>query len=203
MLVAAVPVIARVDGKLVPWNRRESKKWQNAASIAVHLFCREDRKFWKVHEDTSHVIMVDQAEDLLNDDTFAALEEVVLSGKVRMILESPPCRRFSMMRHFPLPDRREGPRPLRGRYGDRRVALEGLTDWELRRVKGDAILVFRMFWLQLLGEVVARRRRIRRPDSPREGRVPLHMDVAGVGEDDEAPLNSRVCGAPPPCRPLK
>ena len=106
--------------------------------------------------------MVDQAEDLLNDDTMAALEEVVLSGKVRMIL-GPPCCTFSVMRHFPLPDGREGPCPLRGLYGDRRFAFEGLTDWELRRVKGDTILVFRMFWLQLLGEVVARRRRIRRP----------------------------------------
>ena len=31
-------------------------------------------------------------------------------------------------------------------------------------MKGDAILVFRMFWLHLLGEVVARRKRIPRPD---------------------------------------
>ena len=52
-----------------------------------------------------------------------------------------------------------GPRPLRARYGPERFALEGLTDWELRKAKGDCILIFRMIFLQLLAEVEARRRR--------------------------------------------
>ena len=158
-LLAAIPVKSGMDGPRVPWNRRERKKWKRVSSLAIHLFCGKDRRFWKAEDDQSHVINVDQAENLLDDSTYAALLEVACSGKLDMLFGGPPCRTFTVLRHFVLDVPGGGPRPLRARYGPERFALEGLTDWELRKVKGDCILIFRMIFLQLLAEVEARRRK--------------------------------------------
>ena len=158
-LLAAIPVKSGMDGPRVPWNRHERKKWKRVSSLAIHLFCGKDRRFWKAEDDQSHVINVDQAENLLDDSTYAALLEVACSGKLEMLFGGPPCRTFTVLRHLVLDVPGGGPRPLRARYGPERFALEGLTDWELRKVKGDCILIFRMIFLQLLAEVEARRRR--------------------------------------------
>ena len=154
-LLAAIPVKAGVDGARVPWNRRERKKWKRATSVAVHLFCGKDRRYWRTESEHQHVVTVDQAEDLLNDSTFAALEHLACSGKLAFLFGGPPCRTFTVMRHFLMNAPGGGPRPLRARHGPQRFALEGLTDWELRKVKGDAVLLFRMIWLYLLAVVSA------------------------------------------------
>ena len=158
-LLAAIPVKSGMDGPRVPWNRRERKKWRQASSLAIHLFCGKDRRFWKAEDDQSHVITVDQAENLLDDSTYAAFLEVACSGKLDMLFGGPPCRTFTVLRHFVMDVPGGGLRPLCARYGPERFALEGLTDWELRKVKGDCVLIFRMIFLQLLAEVEARRRR--------------------------------------------
>ena len=163
-LLAAIPVKAGVDGAHVPWNRRERKKWKRASSIAMHLFCGRDRRYWKTENEHQHVVTVDQAEDLLNDSTYAALEHLACSGKLAFLFGGPPCRTFTVMRHFMLNVPGGGPRPLRARYGPQRFALEGLTDWELRKVKGDAILLFRMVWLYLLAVVISHGASVRPSD---------------------------------------
>ena len=182
-LLAAIPVKSGMDGPRVPWNRRERKKWKRAASLAIHLFCGKDRRFWKVEDDQSHVITVDQAENLLDDATYASLLEVACSGKLDMLFGGPPCRTFTALRHFALDTPGGGPRPLRARHGPERFALKGLTEWEMKKVKGDCILIFRMVFLQLLAEVEARRRRkmsptflLEHPGDPEE-----YMDDTNVG----------------------
>ena len=131
------------------------------------------------------MINVDQAENLPDDSTYAALLDVACSGKLDMLFGGPPCRTFTVLRHFVLDVPGGGPRPLRARYGPERFALEGLTDWELRKVKGDCALMFRMIFLQLLAEVEAMRRRkmsptflMEHPGDPEE-----YMDGAGSGTD--------------------
>ena len=55
------------------------------SSVAVHLFCGKDRAAWKSRAEAAHVITVDQAEDIMADDTYAALLDLALTGKIKMI----------------------------------------------------------------------------------------------------------------------
>ena len=77
------------EGAKVPWNRRERKRWRHSASVAVHLFCGKDRATWKSRAEAAHVVTVDQAEDIMADDTYAALLDLALTGKVKMVFGGP------------------------------------------------------------------------------------------------------------------
>ena len=110
---------------------------------------------------------------------------IALTPRLDMLFGGPPCRTFTVLRHFVLDAPGGGPRALRARYGPERFALEGLTDWELRKVKGDCVLIFQMIFLELLAEVEARRKRkmsptflMEHPGDPEE-----YMDGAGDGTD--------------------
>ena len=162
-LVSAVPVVASMDGARVPWNRRERKRWKQAAAVAVHLFCGKERGAWKSRAEAAHVITVDQAEDLMADDTYAALLDLALTGKVKMVFGGPPCRTYSVLR-YGAEDGDGGPRPLRDRHGDGRWGRDNLSEWEQWRVKQDTIMVFRMLFLWMVAAVVARGRGDREPD---------------------------------------
>ena len=137
-LVSAVPVVASMDGARVPWNRRERKRWKQAAAVGVHLFCGKERRTWKSRAEAAHVITVDQAEDLMADDTYAALLDLALTGKVKMVFGGPPCRTYSVLR-YGAEDGDGGPRPLRDRHGDGRWGRDNLSEWEQWRVKQDTI----------------------------------------------------------------
>ena len=63
------------------------------------------------------MITVDQAEDLMADDTYAALLDLALTGKVKMVFGGPPCRTYSVLR-YGAEDGDGGPRPLRDRHGE-------------------------------------------------------------------------------------
>ena len=70
------------------------------------------------------MVTVDQAEDIMADDTYAALLDLALTGKVKMVFGGPPCRTFSVLRNLATED--QGPRPLRDREGDGRWGREDL-----------------------------------------------------------------------------
>ena len=162
-LVSAIPVVAGTDGDRVPWNRHERKKWRKATAVAVHLFCGRDRSTWKSRAEVAHVITVDQAEDVMADATYAALLDVALSGKLKVVFGGPPCRTFSALRNRLLDDG-GGPRPLRDRKGDGRWGREGLNEWETWRVRQDTIMIFRMVFLWMVAAAVARANGDRDPD---------------------------------------
>ena len=153
-LVSAVPVVASMDGTKVPWNRRERKRWRQAAAVGIHLFCGRDRTTWKSTAEATHVVTVDQAEDIMADDTYAALLDLALSGKVKTVFGGPPCRTFSALRALGMED--GGPRPLRTREGDERWGRSELSEWETWRVRQDAIMIFRMLFLWMVAAAVAK-----------------------------------------------
>ena len=101
-LVSAIPVTASMDGAKVPWNRRERKQWRQAISVAVHLFCGKDRAMWKSRAEAAHVVTVDQAEDIMADDTYAALLDLALTGKVKMVFGGPHAGRFPLFEVVPV-----------------------------------------------------------------------------------------------------
>ena len=163
-LVAAVPVVAETDGAGVPWNRHERKKWKRASAVAVHLFCGRDRSTWRSRAEAAHVVLVDQAENVMADATYSALLELAASGKVKTVFGGPPCRTFSALRNLPTAGAGEGPRPLRDREGDGRWGRQGLTEWETWRVRQDTIMVFRMIFLWMVAAATARANGERDPD---------------------------------------
>eukprot|EP00439_Symbiodinium_sp_Y106_P031339 s1882_g3.t1 len=160
-LVSALPVVASMDGAKIPWNRRERKRWKQASSVAVHLFCGRDRTTWKSRAEAAHVVTVDQAEDIMADDTYAALLDLA-PGKIKMIFGGPPCRTFSALRNLAKED--GGPRPLRDREGEGRWGRRDLSEWEIWRVRQDTIMVFRMIFLWMVAAAVARSAGGKNPD---------------------------------------
>ena len=143
-------------------NRRERKRWRQASAIGVHLFCGRDRSAWKSSAEAAHVVTVDQAEDIMADDTYAALLHLALSGKVKTVFGGPPCRTFSALRARGGED--GGPRPLRTRDGEQRWGRNDLSEWETWRVRQDTIMVFRMVFLWMVAAAVARGAGERAPD---------------------------------------
>ena len=118
----------------------------------VHLFCGKDRATWKSRAEAAHVVTVDQAEDIMADDTYAALLD----------FGGPPCRTFSVLRNLATED--QGPRPLRDREGDGRWGREDLGEWETWRVRQDTIMIFRMVFLWMVAAAVAKGTGERAPD---------------------------------------
>ena len=162
-LVSAVPTPAAVEGDKVPWNRHERKRWKQASAVAVHLFCGKDRAAWASRAEAAHVVLVDQAEDLMADGTYAALLDLALTGKIKMVFGGPPCRTFSALRNL-VTEGQDAPRPLRDREGDGRWGKGGLSDWEEWRVRQDGIMIFRMLFLWMVAAAVARLNGDRDPD---------------------------------------
>ena len=162
-LVSAVPTTAGLEGDKVPWNRHERKRWKQASAVAVHLFCGKDRATWSSRAEAAHVVLVDQAEDLMADGTYAALLDLALSGKIKMVFGGPPCRTFSALRNVAV-EGMEGPRPLRERDGDGRWGRKDLSDWEEWRTRQDVIMIFRMLFLWMVAAAVARLNGDRDPD---------------------------------------
>ena len=154
-LVSAVPTVAGVEGDKVPWNRHERKRWKQASAVALHLFCGKDRAAWTSRAEAAHVVLVDQAEDLMADGTYAALLDLALTGKIKMVFGGPPCRTFSALRNMVF-EGQDAPRPLRDRTGIGRWGRENLSDWEEWRVRQDAIMIFRMLFLWMVAAAVAK-----------------------------------------------
>ncbi|CAE7234210.1 RE1, partial [Symbiodinium necroappetens] len=152
-----------VKGDKVPWNRHERKRWKQASAVAVHLFCGKDRAAWAARAEAVHVVLVDQAEDLMADGTYAALLDLALTGKIKMVFGGPPCRTFSALRNL-VTEGQDAPRPLRDREGDGRWGRSGLSDWEEWRIRQDVIMIFRMLFLWMVAAAVARLNGDRDPD---------------------------------------
>ncbi|CAE7031319.1 RE2 [Symbiodinium sp. CCMP2592] len=162
-LLSAIPVVASMEGSRIPWNRRERKKWRQATAVAVHLFCGRDRATWKSSAEAAHVVTVDQAEDVMADDTYAALLDLALSGKVKMVFGGPPPRTYSALRSSSAEGEGEL-RPLRDRDGDGRWGRADLSEWEAWRVRQDTIMTFRMIFLWMVATAVARGNGCQDPD---------------------------------------
>ena len=94
---------------------------------------------------------VDIQENLLDEQTYAFLESLALSGQLCAVLGGPPCKTFSLSRYM----QPELPRPLRGRTASTQWGFEHLTPSEREAIMTDGVLMFRMVWLFLIAEAVA------------------------------------------------
>ena len=158
-VLARIPVVANYDTSRVAWNRRQRRTWLKSKSVALHLFSGPSKKFWEVPRSQSHCICVDMQENLLDDQTYAFLQEVALTGRLSAVFGRPPCRTFSLSRYMP-PDL---PRPLRGRTVSTQWGWEYLTPSEKELIIADGILMFRMVWLYIIAEAVAEELNLPKP----------------------------------------
>ena len=80
-LVSAVPVVASMaELKFLGIGGNESGGSRRLQWPFI-WFCGKERGTWKSRAEAAHVITVDQAEDLMADDTYAALLDLALTGK--------------------------------------------------------------------------------------------------------------------------
>ena len=84
---------------------------------------------------------INKGQDLLDDRLFFWLLDLARRGKVTYILAGPPCKTFSRLRTRSIED--DGPRVLRGRHGESRFGLPGLTEDEQQVADADSILLLR------------------------------------------------------------
>ena len=158
-VLARVPVAASYEADRVAWNRRQRRSWQRSQALALRLFSGPDKKFWDLPRSNAHCISVDIQENILDDQTYAFLQSLALTGKVAAVFGGPPCRTFSLARYMP-PDL---PRPLRGRSPDTQWGFDDLTPSEREAVQTDGVLLFRMIWLYVIAEAVAEELHLPKP----------------------------------------
>ena len=150
-VLARVPVSADYDSSKVVWNRRQRRTWLRSKSLALHLFSGPAKKFWEVPRSHSHCARVDIQENLLDDNTYAFLQSLALTGQLAAVFGGPPCKTYSLSRYMP-PNM---PRPIRGRSLHTQWGFEHLLPSEKEAILVDGILMFRMIWLYLIAEAVA------------------------------------------------
>ena len=136
-----------------PWNRSKRRAIEKAKFVVLHLYSGDDDKIWKQLERQSNGVEVIQVElkkgaDMRNNDLMAYLEELARAGRIDQVLAGPPCRTVSMCRFRSVAQADRGPRPLRGRYGQLRFGLPGLTHAEQNTVDNDTVLWLRMLVFQ-------------------------------------------------------
>ena len=158
-ILARIPVASCYDATRVAWNRRQRRTWSRSKALALHLFSGPQKKFWELSRQDAHCVCVDIQENLLDDHTYAFLQDMALQGRLCAVFGGPPCRTFSLSRYMP-PDL---PRPLRGRTKDTQWGFDYLTPSERELVLTDGILMFRMVWLYLIAEAMAARLNLPKP----------------------------------------
>ena len=184
-VLARIPVVTDYDASRVAWNRRQRRTWLKSKSVAVHLFSGPAKKFWEVPRHQSHCICVDMQENLLDDHTYAFLQELALTGRLGAVFGGPPCRTFSLSRYMP-----PGlPRPLRGRTPSTQWGWEYLTPSEKELIITDGILMFRMVWLYILAEAAAEELALPKPffglEHPKDPETWANPEDLGFQAPDE------------------
>ena len=149
----------------VPVNRRLRKRMKRDGAI-VHLFAGEDtgftlqRAFTQAGGPEGKMLEVDLKRggdhDLLKaEGIYASLLRMALEGKILALIGGPNCRTRSVLRHYEIPGNPEAPRPVR-RWGGEEFGIEGLSKLEEEMVTEDDILLWRMIFLQIVNQFVAK-----------------------------------------------
>ena len=132
-----------------PWNRRQRRMHEQSKGVVINLFSGPKTEQWSKAELHGYcIINLDVLNgsqyDLHNPGVWNYLCTLARQGHVVGIMGGPPCRTVSRLRH-----KRPGPKPVRGRGGDR-WGLPNLQSWEQDLVFSDAALLFKQCGLWLL-----------------------------------------------------
>ena len=169
----------------LPANRRKRKRMSRDGFIA-HLFAGEDTGFtlmeaWKqVGGEEFHLLEIDKkrgpGHDLLTDDgPYSGLMRAAMEGKLLGLLGGPACRTRSKLRHIPIPEQPNAPRPVRswngGEFGN-----QDNTASETAQVREDDVLMWRMLFLHAVADQVWKARQ-------KPGKVVFSMEQPSEPQD--------------------
>ena len=145
-----IPGKTNWEGQNLPFNRRRRRQISQAKTIVIHLFAgQEDPRWAELQKDNLVILNLDVLHgcNLMDNDLAGFLEDLVQQGKVDLWLAGPPCRTVSWLRHK---GGDSGPPPLRGRGGESRFGLPGLSEELQSQVDVDSALWLRtLYWFYL------------------------------------------------------
>ena len=79
-----------------------------------------------------------------------------VEGKLDAVAGGPNCRTRSVLRHYPIPDVEDYPKPLRSWDEGQHYGLKDLSFEDRQKVEGDDILMWRMIFLYMVATYVRR-----------------------------------------------
>lgn len=186
-LVKSHPVLKRLPGKIqeelvrtpahrlgeIPGVNKSMKKRWSKHGVTLHLYSGKDEGFTlkrAVREqggDESLVLEVDvkngEAWDMLQDGMYKQLLRLAMDDLVGGVVCAPNCRTRSVLRHFPIPEDPNAPRPVRswegGEWGSSHITPE-----ERKKVEEDDVLMWRAIMLTIVATHVRRAQRPKGPD---------------------------------------
>ena len=143
----------------LPLNKRLRKRCQRDG-LMVHLYAG-DQKGYTLKEALSQrggpadrLLELDllrgAGHDLLDEKPFSGLLRAAVDGKLEALVGGPNCRTRSVLRHYPIPDQENYPRPVRAWERDQQYGLEELSEEERRKVQEDDVLLWRMIFLYMV-----------------------------------------------------
>ena len=176
----------------LPVNRHKRKRLKQGYVAHLYAGAAEGYTFQKAMMErglSKKVLELDikrgEGHDLLNDDLYGALLRTTLDGALRGIIGGPNCRSRSVLRHYP-----GGPRPLR-RWGGEEYGLEDLSAKERQIVRDDDLLLWRLVFLGIVGDYVAK---AKDPDSSCGACPDYNPDVVSFWKTEEWKTLQRTMG---------
>eukprot|EP00435_Cladocopium_sp_Y103_P026293 s3759_g6.t1 len=156
----------------LPANRRTRKRFQRDG-LMVHLYSGPDQGYtlgraWRQRGgDNMSLLEIDllrgsQHDMLQEDGPYQGLVRAALENKLHAIVGGPNCRSRSVLRHFPIPDQPNCPRPLRA-WGEGEYGISGLTPDEIAILHDDDVLLWRMIFLAMISNYIKDARRDSKP----------------------------------------
>lgn len=145
-------------GKIPGVNRRAKKRWYQKGLI-VHLYLGEpsgfnlEKALKEQGGDEKRLLEIDIKKgaefDMMEDPMYASLLRLSLDDTIEAVLCGPNCRTRSVLRHFPIPDQPDAPKPVRG-WGGEEWGLKSNSDEERKKVEDDDLMLWRAITVSLI-----------------------------------------------------
>ena len=149
----------------LPLNKRLRKRRQRDG-LMVHLYAGDQQGFtlkramMQCGGQTDRLLEVDlvrgDGHDLLEEKPFSGLLRAAVEGKLEAVAGGPNCRTRSVLRHYPIPDVEDYPKPLRSWDEGQQYGLKDLSFEDRQKVEGDDVLMWRMIFLYMVATYVRR-----------------------------------------------
>ncbi len=153
-LVVSIP---EKVGKIPGVNKRAKKQWYKKG-LTVHLFSGEptgyhlEKALKEQGGDERRLLEVDIKKgpefDMVEDPMYSYLLRLAMDDVIEAVICGPNCRTRSVLRHFPIPDQPDAPRPVR-RWGGEEWGNRDNTEDE-RKVEEDDLMMWRSITLTLV-----------------------------------------------------
>ena len=178
-------VVQPGDWNQIPGTRRQRKRWKRN-SLVAHLYAGPNEGFTlekamsQVGGNSEDLLEIDikrgGSHDMMADNgVYSGLLCAAIQGKIKAVLGGPNCRTRSVLRHRPIPNCPEAPRPVRF-WGGQEFGREDATDQEKAILYEDDVLLWRMVFIYIVAAQMRTARKIpeevlflmEQPSSPKE-----------------------------------